>query len=46
MEENQLEIKNKPILDKGGTQNQNCRTNTENTSYQKHIQSYDSEKWS
>lgn len=32
IEVNQLEIKNKPILEKGGPQNQNCKTNTENTS--------------
>lgn len=30
-------MKNTPILNKGGTQNETCKTSTENTSYQKHV---------
>lgn len=30
-------MKNTRILNKGGTQNETCKTSTENTAYQKHV---------
>lgn len=44
-----IENEKHTYLEKGGTQNETCKMNTENTSYQKHvcsIQPHDSEECS